>query len=199
MQRRTRMSSTQMDHIALVVASIEEAVAGLGVSIDLSEIEEFPSEGTRELYVGEPDAPARLLLMQPIGAGPYREALAKRGAGLHHVAFCVPKVSEFSQSLAGSGWLLHPRSIDLLERNRQIWLCRPGIRTLVEVSQATPDYGKPPFITELLVASEPEQRAMIEALDVEGPGVSRSGHARLSFGGREVELTAAGLENRVGR
>jgi hypothetical protein len=187
-----------MDHVALVVASIEDAVAGLSLSVDRSEIEEFPSEGTRELYVGEPGTPARLLLMQPIGAGPYREALAKRGPGLHHVAVSVRRVTEFLRSLAGSGWLLHPRSIDLLERNRQIWLCRPGIQTLVEVNEASPDYDKPPSITELMIASEPRRRAMIDALDVDGLGVSPNGHARLSIGGREVELTAAVLENRGG-
>ncbi|MEL7238718.1 MAG: VOC family protein, partial [Planctomycetota bacterium] len=79
----------QLDHVAILVRSIEDTVERLGqLDAPSGEIEAFPGEGTRELYLGEPGRAGRLLLLQPLGdSGPYARAMAKRGPGLHHVAF----------------------------------------------------------------------------------------------------------------
>jgi hypothetical protein len=57
-----------LDHIAFVVPSLERALQALGtVRFAVGEPQAYPSEGTRELYVGDPDQVGRLLLMQPAG------------------------------------------------------------------------------------------------------------------------------------
>ena len=132
-----------IDHVALLVPRIEPVLEKLGdLAAEAGEIEEFPSEGTRELYVGGEGRVARLLLMQARGgAGPYARALAKRGPGLHHVALLVPDLDAF---LAGvRGWLVHPACLPGLASTRTLWLARPGISTLVEVQEAEPGSGEP--------------------------------------------------------
>ena len=132
-----------IDHVALLVPRIEPVCEKLGdLAGEAGEIEEFPSEGTRELYVGGEGRTARLLLMEARGGGgPYARALAKRGPGLHHVALLVPDLDAF---LAGTrGWLVHPACLPRLASSRTVWLARPGISTLVEVHEAEPGSGKP--------------------------------------------------------
>ncbi|MEZ4744345.1 MAG: hypothetical protein R3B45_18155 [Bdellovibrionota bacterium] len=63
-----------LNHIAILVNDIDYIVKKKNFSSDLlGEIEEFPSEGTRELYIGKNDQMGRLLLMQAVGEGPYKE------------------------------------------------------------------------------------------------------------------------------
>lgn len=184
------MSAIFMDHVALLVRSIEDAVGGLGLDCDLEAIEEFPCEGTRELYLGADGAPARLLLMQPIGPGPYARALEKRGPGLHHVAFRVPDLHQFAGSISGTGWLLHPESIALLKPNRQVWLCRPGVQMLVEVSVGTPEYTGDPVVDQVSVVTGKAQRSLVDVLSLQGLDHHAGTHSSVRIRGRHVPLTA---------
>ena len=127
--------TSSLDHVALLTQSIERSCTALGVSPD--NIEEFPAEGTRELYLGAPGG-ARLLLMQAIGPGPYQDALSKRGPGLHHVALCVEHTRAFA---AASGWLVHPRFLD--QPDRMLWLAHPAVPCLVELMAGPPLSGDP--------------------------------------------------------
>lgn len=129
----------RLDHVAVLVEDIEAAVDAWELPAAQA-IEEFPQEGTRELYCGAAGRSGRVLLMQPIGPGPYERAMAKRGAGLHHIALCLDDLSGFVSSLADSGWLLHPKSLDTYEASRQAWLCRPGFPCLVELDEETVTY-----------------------------------------------------------
>ena len=122
-----------LDHIALLVSELEpvlERLSELGLPAD--EIETFPGEGTREVYLGDPERPARLLLLQPISPGPYARALAKRGPGLHHVALRVADLDVFASQIPG--WLLHPHSLESRAAASTLWLARPGVGTLLEVT-----------------------------------------------------------------
>jgi len=112
-------------------------------TLEAGAAEDFPGEGTREAYLGGPGARSRLLLMQALdGAqGPYRRALEKRGPGLHHVALAAPDVEGFVAGLAGSGWLLLPRSLETLRGARTAWLARPGVPALIEVFESGEDDG----------------------------------------------------------
>ena len=98
----------RLDHVALLTRSVEGTVAKLTQegTIDgqaVGPIETFPAEGTRECYIGA--ASGKLLLMEAVGTrGPYVRALAKRGPGLHHVAFTVP---DLQSALALGGWQQH--------------------------------------------------------------------------------------------
>ena len=125
-----------LNHVAILVESIESTLGIKNFSSDLiEEIEEFPSVGTRELYLGKSNQMGRLLLMQAAGDGPYKSALKKRGTGLHHIALDVLNIDEYLGSLSGSGWLLHPESINFYKSNKQIYLSRPGVPVLMEIQE----------------------------------------------------------------
>ncbi len=128
-------SSLYIDHVAIMVASIEEFAEKLPAELIRQEIEEFESEGTREQYVmPEKQYLGSLLLMQPTGKGPYQRAMEKRGPGLHHICIKVKKLAEYLTSIAQSGFLIHPHSIESMKRGTA-YLCRPGIGFLIEVEE----------------------------------------------------------------
>ncbi len=181
------MSSFELDHVALLVSSIEAAVERLGISADLSSIEEFPGEGTRELYLGDEGTPARLLLMQPIGPGPYEKALRKRGEGLHHLAFCVQDLTAFIESVSGSGWLLHPQSLRTMKRFKQLWLCRPGVKALVEVSTGTPSYQGNPVVSRVGVSVDAGLARLISALRIQAVSAVADGPSTITIAGRDIK------------
>ena len=127
---------TVLNHVAILVESIELTLEKNLFSANfLGVIEEFLSEGTKELYIGLNHQMGRLLLMQANGAGPYQRALSKRGAGLHHIALDVLNIDDFVASLVGSGWLLHPKSLEFYKSHKQVYLNRPGIPGLIEVQE----------------------------------------------------------------
>lgn len=86
--RSSSAPAWRLDHVALLCKSIESSIASLAAMLPEEaascfapgKIETFPSEGTRECYVGQnKDGGARLLLMEAVGStGPYARALAKR-------------------------------------------------------------------------------------------------------------------------
>ena len=122
--------------MAILVESIESTLEKKNFSNDLiGEIEEFLSEGTRELYIGKSNQMSRLLLIQAVGEGPYNNALKKRGTGLHHIALDVLNIDEYLLCLSGSGWLLHPKSISFYKSNKQVYLSRPGTPILMEIKE----------------------------------------------------------------
>lgn len=123
----------QIDHCALLVENLEETLETFASGCRISQINAFPAEGTREVYVRHPDSDtASILLMQAIGDGPYMRALGKRGPGLHHICIRVSSIADFIEETAGGGFLLHPCSLKSYEHG-VVYLCRPGIPFLVEV------------------------------------------------------------------
>lgn len=125
-----------LNHIAVVVDNIEKVL--IHTQFDhtfIGEIETFPAEGTRELYIGSDVQMGRLLLMQAIGTGPYQRAFEKRGSHFHHIALDVINLDEFVLNLVGSGWLLHPVSLSFYKQQRQVYLCRPGTPILIELQE----------------------------------------------------------------
>ncbi len=138
-------------------------------------VEEFPSEGTKEVYVGNEDYPGRLLLMEPIGEGPYASALAKRGEGLHHVAVNVKNLDEYVQNLSGSGWYLHPKSVETLKyKFPTVWLARPGVPVLIEVHERSFKSADPDSSSFISLVSLPKLAAKPELFEVLGSKVIRS-------------------------
>ena len=142
--------TTHLDHVAVLVESIEATLARLGVGGHMvGAIEAFPSEGTRECYVGAQGAAARLLLMQATDPrGPYGRALRRRGPGLHHVALTCSELEAFIDGLSGTGWYLLPQSLRTIKASRTAWLGRPGVGTLLEVQEGKPALGAP-VVTDL--------------------------------------------------
>jgi hypothetical protein len=125
-----------LNHVAILVRDIERVLSDSNLDAAIvGNIERFPSEGTRELYIGDKSMGGRLLLIEPIAEGPYQRALKKRGPGLHHLAIDVSQLEDFVHSLGNSGWFLHPSSVESLKRSRTAWLCRSGC-PLIEVQES---------------------------------------------------------------
>lgn len=125
-----------LNHVALLVEKIEPILAKkLFDPALVGRIESFESEGTREVYIGAENQSGKVLLMEPIAEGPYQKALKKRGPGLHHIALDVDDVTLFCRELAGSGWYLHPKSLDFFQHEGFVFLARPGGPTLIEVQK----------------------------------------------------------------
>lgn len=177
-----------MNHIAFLVRSVDAAAAVLrAAGLEVGEREDFEAEGTAEVYVGPPGASARLLLMEPIGPGPYRRALEKRGPGLHHIAIDVADVESFVGELGGSGWLLHPRSVHTLKATRTAWLARPGTGVLIEVQERDPGEPGPACVTQVTLPLAPRERSMMAALGL--AGVVTQGEApSVTAGGRCIPI-----------
>lgn len=174
-----------MDHVALLVASVETVLSRLEpLRVTVGPVEEFPSEGTREVYLGAPESGGRLLLVQPLGSeGPYARALAARGPGLHHVAFNVSALEEHVSHV--SGWLLHPKSLESVARYRTAWLARPGVGTLLEIREAAP-VGGSPIVEAVEVPAEPGLERLLEPYGLL-PSTDRRSH--LVLAGRRFEAT----------
>lgn len=147
----------QLDHVAILVESLESTLNNLSLPKDLiGDISSFPSEGTREVYVGGTHARSRLLLIQANGEGPYQRAMEKRGAGLHHVAITVPDMEAYLSHLSGSGWYLHPISLSSWKEVDTVWVTRPGMPFLVELIQRRQNHleSDKPFIVGVGLPSE---------------------------------------------
>ncbi|MDD4976749.1 MAG: VOC family protein [Bacteriovorax sp.] len=127
------MSKIQLSHVALLVPSVRKAADYLRkFDFQIGKEEEFEGEGTREIYV-EGHKPNSLLLMEPLAKGPYHRALHKRGPGVHHIAIDVLNLELYLESIASSGWLLHPMSIKTIKEAHTAYLARPGFPALIEV------------------------------------------------------------------
>lgn len=125
----------RLDHVAVLVHSLEKTAARLPDWLVQNEIEVFPKEGTKELYVDFPDEDlGSILLLEAIGEGPYEKTLRKRGAGLHHFGCVCDSMDDGVDYFREKGLLLHPYSLKTFERG-VVWLCRPGVPFLVELME----------------------------------------------------------------
>jgi len=89
-----------IDHVAIAVASIQEARASweLLTGTPLSGEETLPEQGVRVAFLGEVE------LIEPLGpeTGVGR-FLARRGSGIHHLAFRVPNLEAELERLRHAG------------------------------------------------------------------------------------------------
>jgi methylmalonyl-CoA/ethylmalonyl-CoA epimerase len=196
--QRWRMSVCRLSHIALLVASLEAttrrlgAIATAAATVAEGQGEDCPHEGTREIYLGPRGATSRLLLCQATNpVGPYGRALARRGPGLHHIALSVPRIEEYLDGLAGSGWYVLPQSVRMIARGGA-WLARPGVHALVEICQM-PEQAAEPFVTEVEIPMQAPDQRLIERLGVAGRplhGVRAMpvGPAHLTVAGQRVDI-----------
>lgn len=174
--------SRTLDHVALLVSSLEASLERLQESgLAAGPVESFPSEGTREVYLGDPDRPARLLLLESTGEGPYQRALQKRGPGLHHVAVEVADPAAFAAE--AQGWLLHPHTLQ--SQPRTLWFARPGVGALLEVTKGGAITGAPQLCVGVSVEDEALGKLLelapgLEAAPVGGAWIEVEGGPRLA-------------------
>ncbi len=93
-----------LHHIGVAVASLDEAIPrwvdGLGLTLD--GIEEVPTEKVRVAVLLAGDT--RIELLEPTAAdSPIATFLAKRGPGVHHLAFAVDSAGGVLKVLADRG------------------------------------------------------------------------------------------------
>lgn len=85
------MDGLTVDHIAIAVASIKDAAPTFELLMDqtCSRVEELSGQGVNVAFVGS------LELIEPRGPDTaVARFIESRGAGLHHIAFRVPDISE---------------------------------------------------------------------------------------------------------
>lgn len=129
------MNEIQLSHVALLVPSVRKAADYLRqFDFQIGKEEEWDGEGTREIYIERAKSNS-LLLMEPIKDGAYQKALKKRGPGIHHIAIDVLNLELYLESIASSGWLLHPMSIKTIKQLQTAYLARPGFPSLIEVQE----------------------------------------------------------------
>jgi hypothetical protein len=159
------------------------------LDLPIGPVEEFPGEGTREVYVGADGQAARILLLQPLGTeGPYARALAKRGPGLHHLAFHVPCVKAFAAERPG--WLMLPQSLETYKACKTVWLARPGVGTLVEVHEGEADYEVHGLVERVEVVGQSLELAssILSGLSGETIVVATESNPTVTVGGNVVPI-----------
>jgi len=136
----------QLSHVALLVPSTQKATEHLRqFNFQIGPDEFWEGEGTKEVYI-EREKGNSLLLMEPFKDGAYKRALEKRGPGIHHLAIDVTNIETYIESLAQSGWLLHPRSLKTIKQVKTAYLARPGFPALIEVQENKTLEEKPLFV-----------------------------------------------------
>ena len=95
---------TRLDHVAILVADLDAAVALYRdvYGLALRELEEVPTEKVRVAIFGH--GAGRIELVSPTGAdSPMAKAIETRGEGLHHVGLEVPDSEKAMASLRARG------------------------------------------------------------------------------------------------
>ena len=95
---------TRLDHVAILVADLDAAVALYRdvYGLALRELEEVPTEKVRVAIFGH--GAGRIELVSPTGAdSPMAKAIETRGEGLHHVCLEVPDIEKAMASLRARG------------------------------------------------------------------------------------------------
>jgi methylmalonyl-CoA/ethylmalonyl-CoA epimerase len=94
------MSTYPLDHVAVAVASLEEATHTflLLAGGSATPVEELPTQGVRVRFLGS------LELLEPLGPDTtVGRFLARHGPGLHHIAYRVPNLPEALARLGEEG------------------------------------------------------------------------------------------------
>ncbi len=165
--RNKNTMRAQLSHVAFLVSSVQKAAAlPAGLDLTVGPAEKWEGEGTLEIYVGEDSYTGKLLLMEAVSDGAYQRALKKRGPGLHHIAVDVLNLEEYIGKLSGSGWFLHPKSLETIKQTKTAYLARPGMPTMIEVQERDTLSEKPSFISIFEMPFANDQMKLINALGV---------------------------------
>ncbi len=155
-----------LDHVAVLVESIDQSLIRLkSLNLPVQEINEFPNEGTKEVYIGEPGQYGKLLLIEAISAGPYQRSFLERGKGLHHIAINVPSIPDLCLELKDSGWHLHLYSMESLNY-KTIWLTRANNPILIEVHEVEDIAPNPEYFIQKMLLSQYISEKLITSLNI---------------------------------
>ncbi len=129
------MNRFPLDHVAVVVASIEEARAlfELVTGEACSPMESIESQGVKVAFVGTVE------LLEPTDPqGTVARFLERGGSGLHHVAFRVPDLESALSELAAAGIRLIDEVPRIGARGHRVAFLHPDSTqgTLIELVQS---------------------------------------------------------------
>ena len=132
------MNGLPLDHIGVAVQSIQESAAHFEpiTGDTCSTIEELPKLGVNVAFVGS------IELIEPrSGYGPIARFLARRGPGIHHVAYQVSDLRATLHDLNTRGFQLIDREPRLGARKHLVAFINPksASGTLIELVQHSPD------------------------------------------------------------
>ena len=125
--------------------------------------------------------------MEPAKPGAYQRALEKRGPGLHHLAIDILNMSDFLKSIGGSGWLLHPRSVETIAQSKTAYLARPGFPALIEVQEREELSEKTPLVTKIEVPLEEAMTRLLPPIGLDKI-VTPSLRPSITLGSKSVKL-----------
>lgn len=117
------MNRFPLDHVAVAVASIEEARAlfELVTGEVCSPVESIDSQGVKVAFVGSVE------LLEPTDPqGTVARFLERRGSGLHHVAFRVPDLEAALSELAATGIRVIDEVPRIGARGHRVAFLHPG-------------------------------------------------------------------------
>ena len=182
------MNKIQPSHVAVLVPSVRKAADYLcKLNFQIGKEEVWDGEGTKEIYV-ERDKANSLLLMEPIKPGAYQRALDKRGPGIHHLAVDVLNLESYVESLAGSGWLLHPISIKTMKQSQTAYLARPGFPSLIEVQESKELSDRPLFVQKIIMQMDMSILGLAKHIGLEEIVGQSNDQTTLMAGGRTILL-----------
>jgi len=132
------MTAPKLDHIAIAVASLDEALPFYKEQLGLSvhSIEEVPEQGVRvaKLSIGD----THIELLEPLGPDtPVGKFLKQRGPGLHHICVGVSDIKESLDALRTAGTRLIDETPRIGAGGAQIAFLHPKSTggVLVELSE----------------------------------------------------------------
>jgi methylmalonyl-CoA/ethylmalonyl-CoA epimerase len=137
---RSKALELPVDHIAIAVPSIAAAqpVFELLTGGTASPPERVDTQGVDVVFIG--DGVARLELLEPFAPdSPVARFLAKRGAGLHHIAYRVDDLAGTLDRLAAAGTELVDRTPRQGAHGRLVAFIHPrsSAGVLIELVQQT--------------------------------------------------------------
>lgn len=176
-------------HVAILVPSVRKAADYLQqFDFQIGKEEVWDGEGTKEIYL-EHGKNNSLLLVEPIRHGAYQRALEKRGPGLHHLAIDVQNLESYIESLAGSGWLLHPMSIRTIKQSQTAYLARPGFPGLIEVQERKELTERSLFVEGISLKMESSMAGLLKFIGLESIVKASVEPTTLLLAGRSVHLS----------
>lgn len=102
------------------------------------------------------------------------------------------KFSNCIESLAGSGWLLHPLSIKTIKQIQIAYLARPGFPGLIEVHQKENwnecENKNNLFITEIFAPMDTKFLPLIQSLNLETVVKPSTNGLQFTMGGHTIKM-----------
>lgn len=137
----TAMLPYNLDHVAIAVHDLDEAIVRFGAQYGVTPLhrEVVAEQGVEEAML--PVGGSFVQLLQPLSPEtPVGKFVEKRGEGLHHIAFAVPDIEAALAHLAAQGARLIDETPRVGGRGARIAFVHPKelVGTLIELVEPAP-------------------------------------------------------------